>query len=119
MLYHLFTDQPDLLLVKNKTYGSYIKAFWAYKRLYTHLEDFYNKLEGEGSNSDLDLGNKDLQEDKYPLTNFEAFAYQRLGVDFTAYTDMLNGLGSREINRSYNQLTYIRRYNKIHTGIQE
>jgi len=27
MLYYLFTDWPDLLLVKNKTYRSYIKVF--------------------------------------------------------------------------------------------
>ena len=119
MLYYLFIDQPDLLLVKNKTYGLYIKAFQAYKRLYTHLEDFYNDLEGEGSDLDLDLDDKDLQEDEYPLTNFKAFARQRLGVDFTAYRDMLNGLGSREIDRLYDQSPYIRRYNEIHTDIQE
>ena len=60
ILYYLFTDQPDLLLVKNKTYSLYIKVFQAYKRLYTYLEDFYNNLEEEGSNLDLDLDNKDL-----------------------------------------------------------
>ena len=64
MLHHLFIDQADLLLVKNKTYGLYIKAFQAYKQLHTHLEDFYNNLEGEGLDVDLDLDNKNLQEDK-------------------------------------------------------
>ena len=109
MLYYLFTDQPDLLLVKNKTYGLYIKAFQAYKQLHTHLEDFYNNLEGEGLDIDLDSDNKDLQEDKEsPLANFKAFAYQRLGVDFTAPRDMLNSLESQEMDCSYNQSLYIR-----------
>ena len=98
MLYYLFTDQPDLLLVENKTYSLYIKAFQAYKQLYTHLEGFYNNLEGEGLDVDLDLDSKDLQEDKYPLANFEAFACQRLGVDFTVCGDMLNSLGSQEMD---------------------
>jgi hypothetical protein len=30
-----------------------------YKQLYIHLQDFYNNLEGEGLDLDLDLGNKD------------------------------------------------------------
>ena len=100
MLYYLFTDQPDLLLVENVTYSLYVKAFQAYKRLHTHLEDFYINLEGEGLDMDLDLDldNKDLQEDKYPLANFEAFACQRLGVDFTVCGDMLNSLGSQEMD---------------------
>ena len=111
MLYHLFIDQPDLLLVKNKTYRSYIKAFQAYKQLYTHLEDFYNNLEGDSLDLDLDLGNKDLQdkaENKHPLANFKAFACQRPGVDFMAYRDMLNSLESQEIDCLYNQSTYIK-----------
>ena len=109
MLHYLFTDQADLLLVKNKTYSLYIKAFQAYKQLYTHLEDFYNNLEGEGLDVDLDLDSKDLQEDKEsPFTDFKAFACQRPGVNFTAYRDMLNSLESQEIDCSYNQLLYIR-----------
>ena len=61
MLYHPFTDWPDLLLVENKTYGSYVKAFRAYELLYTHLEDFYNEPEGEpeGERLDLDLDSGD------------------------------------------------------------
>ena len=60
MLHYLFTDWPDLLLVKNKTYSLNIEAFWACKQLHTHLEDFYNNLEGEGLDTDLDSDNKDL-----------------------------------------------------------
>ena len=119
MLHYLFTDQADLLLVKNKTYGLYIKAFYAYKQLYTHLEDFYNNLEGEGLDTDSDSDNKDLQEDEHPLADFEAFACQRLGVDFMAYRDMLNSLGSQEIDCLYDQLTHIRQYNEIYLEVQE
>ena len=109
MLHYLFTDWADLLLVENKTYGSYIKAFQACKQLHTHLEDFYNNLEGEGLDVDLDSDSKDLQEDKEsPLTDFKAFACQRPGVDFTAYGDMLNSLGSQEIDCSYDQSPHIR-----------
>ena len=115
MLYYLFTDQPDLLLVKNKTYSLYIKAFQAYKQLYTHLEDFYSNLEGEGLDIDLDvdldldLDSKDLQKDKKSsFTDFKAFVYQRLGVDFITYRDMLNSLKSQEIDCLYNQLLYVR-----------
>ena len=74
MLHHPFTDWADLLLVENETYGSYIEAFQACKRLHTHPEDFYNNPEGEGSDTDSDSDNKDLQEDEHPLANFEAFA---------------------------------------------
>jgi hypothetical protein len=120
MLYYLFIDWPDLLSVENKTYGSYIKAFRACKRLYIHPEDFYNDPEGEGSDLDLDSGNEDLQEEavnEYPLADFEAFARQRPGVDFTARANMLNSLGNREINRLYNWSTYIGRYNKIYPEV--
>ena len=79
MLYYLFTDQLDLLLVKNKTYSLYIKAFQACKQLHTHPQDFYTDLEEEGLDSDSDSGDKDPQEeaeDEHPLTNFEAFTHQ-------------------------------------------
>jgi hypothetical protein len=90
-------------LVENKTYGSYIKAFQAYKQLYTYPKDFYNNLEKKNSGLNSDSGNKKPQEakDKSPLTDFEAFARWRPGVDFTTRRDILNGLGSREIDRSY------------------
>jgi hypothetical protein len=73
--------------------------------VHTHPEDFYNDPEEEGSGSDLDsnLADKALYEaDEPPLANFEAFACRRPGVDFTACRDLLNSLGSREIDRSYN-----------------
>jgi hypothetical protein len=106
-------------LVKNKTYGSYIKAFQAYKQLYIYLKDFYNNLEKENSGLDSDSSNKKPQEtkDKSLLVDFEVFARRRLGVDFIAYKNILDGLGSREIDRSYDWSVYIKRYNKIYLEV--
>jgi hypothetical protein len=120
MLHHPFTDWPDLLSVENETYASYIEAFRACKRLHTHPEDFYDEPEGEGSDLDSDSGDEDLQEDEEsPLADFEAFARRRPGVDFTAHRDMLDSLGSREIDRSYDWSSHVGRYNEIHTEIWE
>ncbi|KAH8755120.1 ATP-dependent DNA helicase PIF1 [Hyaloscypha sp. PMI_1271] len=108
MLHYLFTDWPDLLSVENKAYISYIEAFRAYKRLHTHTEDFYNKPERDGSDLGLELGDEEPQEaeDESPLANFEAFARRRPEVDLITRVDMLNSLGSREIDRLYNWSTY-------------
>lgn len=77
MLYYLFIDWPDLLSVEDITYGSYIKVFRAYKLLYIYLQDFYNNLEGEGLDSDLDSGNnnQDKARNNYPLADFKAFIH--------------------------------------------
>jgi hypothetical protein len=106
-------------LVENETYGSYIKAFQACKRLHTHPKDFYNNLEGENSGLDSDSGDKEPQEaeDKSPLADFEAFARRRPGVDFTTRGNILNGLGSREIDRSYDWSAHIGRYNEIYLEV--
>jgi hypothetical protein len=79
--------------------------------LYTHSKDFYNDLEEEGSDSDSDSGDEEPQEaeNEYPLADFEAFARRRPGVDFTARRDMLESLGSREVDRSYDSSIYIAR----------
>ncbi len=79
MLYYLFVDQADLLTVNSQVYRSYINAFYAYYYLYTHPEDFYTDPDLESKASDS-KSNKDLdkQVDKYPLADFEAFAYQGL-----------------------------------------
>jgi len=83
--------------------------------LHIHPQDFYNDLEGEGSDSDSDSGDEDPQEaeNECPLADFEAFARRRPGVDFTTREDMLNSLGSREIDRSYDWSTHIGRYNDM------
>ena len=121
MLHHPFTDWPDLLSVENETYTSYIEAFRACKQLHTHPEDFYNDPEGEGSDSDADSGDEDLrdEDDESPLADFEAFARRRPEVDFTARGDLLNSVGSREIDRLYNWLTHIGRYNGIYREVWE
>jgi hypothetical protein len=109
----------DFLLVENKTYGSYIKAFQVCKRLYTYPKDFYNNLEKKNSGLDLDSGNEEPQEtkNKSPLADFEVFARQRPGVDFIARRDILDGLGSQEIDCSYDWSAYIGRYNKIYLEV--
>jgi hypothetical protein len=121
MLHHPFTDWPDLLSVENETYGSYIEAFRACRRVHTHPEDFYGDPEGEGSVSDSDSADEDLQEeaDKSPLADFEAFARRRPGVDFTARGDLLDSLGSREMDLSYDRSAHIGRYNEIRPEVWE
>jgi hypothetical protein len=123
MLHHPFTDWPDLLSVEAETYGSYIEAFRACRRLHTHPQDFYNDLEGESSDSDSDSGSGDDNQDEAgnddPLADFEAFARRGPGVDFTACRDMLGGLGSREIDRAYDWTTHIGRYSEISPEVWE
>jgi ATP-dependent DNA helicase PIF1 len=121
MLHHPFTNWPDLLSVENETYGSYIEAFWACKRVHTHPEDFYNDPKGESSDSDSDSGDEDLQEeaDESPLADFEAFARRRPGADFTTCEDMLDSLRNREIDRSYDWSTHIGRYNNLCPDVWE
>jgi hypothetical protein len=84
MLHHPFTDWSALLSVENETYGSYIEAFRACKRMHTHPEDFYDDPEGQGSDSESDSADDDLQEeaDESPLADFEAFARRKPGIDF-------------------------------------
>jgi hypothetical protein len=113
MLHHPFTDWPDLLSVENETYGSYVEAFRACKRVHTHPEDFYDDPEGEGSVSDSDSAAEDFQEeaDDSPLADFEAFARRRPGVDFTACREFLDSLWNREMDLSCDWSTHIGRYN--------
>jgi hypothetical protein len=110
MLYHLFVDWDDLLSVDGQTYGSYIDAFQACRRSHTHLQDFYTDPEAECSDSD-DESDEDPEEepDEHPLADFEAFARRRPQEDFTCI-DLLDGLGSREIDREYDWSAHVRRY---------
>jgi hypothetical protein len=52
MLYHLFIDWADLLLVDGQAYGSYIDAFRACHCSHTHPQDFYIDLEAKCLNLD-------------------------------------------------------------------
>ena len=68
------------------------------------LESDFSEPDSLKSDSDLDSGDKDLKdkaENEHPLADFEAFACQRPGVDFTAYRDMLDSLGSQEMDCLY------------------
>ena len=121
MLHHPFTDWPDLLSVENKTYGSHIDAFQACGRLHAHPPDFYDDPEGEGSDSDSDSGDEYSQEaeNEHPLADFEAFARRRPRADLATHGDMLDGLGSRQIDRSYDWSTHIGRYHDLCPDVWE
>jgi hypothetical protein len=111
MLHHLFVDYIDLLTVDSQVYGSYIKAFRAYYRSYIYPQDFYTDPEPESEASDS-KNNKDPEEQiekNYPLADFEAFAYRKPQEDFT-YIDLLDSLGSRELDRDYDWSSYISCY---------
>ena len=112
MLHHPFTDWADLLTGDNQTYGSYIDAFQACKRLHTHPQDFYTDLEAEHLDSDPDESDEELElglEDNHPLADFEAFARRRPQEDFT-HMDLLESLGAREMDRNYDWSLHVGRY---------
>jgi hypothetical protein len=119
MLYHPFTDWSDLLSVENETYRSYSEAFRTCKRMHTHPEDFYDDPEGEGSVSDSNSADEDLQEeaDGSPLADFEAFARRRPGDDSAARGYLLDSLGSREMDLSYDWSTDIGRYDEVYREV--
>ena len=90
-----------LLIVDDQAYRSYINAFQACYYLYTYSQDFY--IDPEAKSEISDNSNKDPKKqakDKYPLADFEAFARWRPQEDFTCI-DLLNSLGSREIDCNY------------------
>jgi hypothetical protein len=110
MLHHPFVDWDDLLSVDGQVYGSYIDAFQACRRSHTHPPDFYTDPEAECSDSDNESDDDPEEEpDEHPLADFEAFARRRPQEDFTRI-DLLDGLGSREIDRQYDWSAHVGRY---------
>ena len=120
MLYHLFTDWNDLLLVDGELYESYVKAFRACCELYSHPPDYYPDLkreaaaktveEGEGG---VELDEKDVpdEEDDYPLDAFEILARRRPGIDLDLpLIDGLDNLGNRDLDRNYDWSLHIGKY---------
>ena len=108
MLYYTFTSFTDLLSFNSYTFISYIKAFQAYKQLYTYLEDFYTNLEVEESNLD-NKSNKGLaKEDNQDglIIDFKAYSCQnpRHNLPYISFTDKL---GHCDINHMYNQSSYV------------
>lgn len=101
MLHHPFVDWKDLLSVDGQMYESYIDAFRACNHSHTHPQDFYTDLEAESEDSDDESdGDPQEQADEHPLADFEAFARRRPQEDFTRI-DLLDSLGTREIDRNY------------------
>jgi hypothetical protein len=79
--------------------------------LYIHLQDFYTDLEPESEVLD-NKNNKDLEEyaeKDYSLVDFKAFACRKPQEDFTCI-DLLDSLGSRELDRDYDWSSYISCY---------
>jgi ATP-dependent exoDNAse (exonuclease V) alpha subunit len=111
MLHHPFVDWIDLLSIDGQVYGSYIDAFQACHHSHTHPQDFYTDPEAEFSDSD-DESEEDPQEeadDEHPLADFEAFARRRPQEDFT-HIDLLDSLGTREMDCNYDWSQHIGRY---------
>jgi hypothetical protein len=104
-------DYADLLTVDSQVYGSYIKAFRACHRSHTHPQDFYTdpEPESEASDSESNEDPEEQAEEDYPLADFEAFARRRPQEDFTRI-DLLDSLGSRELDRDYDWSSHVGRY---------
>ena len=99
------------MTVDNQVYGSYIDAFHACHRSHTHLEDFYTDPgpESEVSDSESHKDPEEQTDDEHPLADFEAFARRRPQEDFTQ-ADLLDSLGSRELDRDYDWPLHVGRY---------
>jgi hypothetical protein len=98
-----------LLVVDNKLYELYTKAFRACYKLYSHPLDYYLDLkieaivktveEGEGG-VELDKDNVSNKEDSYPLDAFEILARRRPSIDLSLING-LNTLGNRDLDHNY------------------
>lgn len=110
MLHHPFVDWIDLLTVDSQEYGSYIDAFQACCHIHTHPQDFYTDPDPDEELSDDDDSEPEEEvEDEQPLADFEAFARRRPQEDFTTI-NLLDSLGTREMDRSYNWSMHAGRY---------
>ncbi|EFY94197.1 ATP-dependent DNA helicase PIF1 [Metarhizium robertsii ARSEF 23] len=118
MLHHPFVDWDDLLMVDGRVYGSYIDVFRACLRSHTrpcrrshaHPEDFYTDPDPESGASDTESDeDSEEQAEDHPLADFEAFARRRPHEDFTR-VDLLDSLGSREMDRDYDWSSHVGRY---------
>jgi hypothetical protein len=108
-----------LLIVDNKLYELYTKAFRACYKLYSHPLDYYPDLkieaiiktaeEGKGG-VELDKDNVPDKEDSYSLDAFEILARRRPGIDLPLMDD-LDTLGNRDLDRNYDWSLYVGKYN--------
>ena len=110
MLHHPFVEYTDLLTVDGQVYESSIEAFRACRHSHTHPEDFYTDPEAESEASDEE-SDEDFEEqpEEHPLADFEAFARRRPQEDFTRI-DLLDSLGSREMDRNYDWSSHVGQY---------
>jgi hypothetical protein len=87
-------------------------VFRAYYCSYTYPQDFYTDLKPESEISD-NKSNKNPEEQvekDYFLVDFEAFACWKPQENFTRI-NLLDNLGSRELNRDYDWSSYVSCYN--------
>jgi hypothetical protein len=108
MLHYPFVSWDNLLTVDNNVYRSFSNAFQACQANYTHPPDCYTNLPKEDkSDKEDDDKDKDNVADadnnviQASLADFEAFARQRPGNNNNLLDDLLNALGTREIDRTY------------------
>jgi hypothetical protein len=101
-----------LLLIDNKLYKLYTKAFQAYCELYSYPLDYYLDLKREAiaktaeeGKDNIKLDKKDVpnKEDNYPLDAFEILARRRPNIDLDLpLINSLNNLGNRDLDCNYN-----------------
>jgi hypothetical protein len=109
MLHHPFVSWDNLLTINNNVYKSFPNDFQACQANYTHLLNCYTDLPKKDK-SDKEK-NKDKNKDNVantnnnaiqaPFTDFKAFARQRPGNNNDLLNDLLNALGTCEIDRTY------------------
>ena len=115
MLHHPFVEWVDLFTVDEQLCGSYIDAFQVCSHSHSHSPDFYNDPEPEPSDSAENQSNssesepEEVREDDYPLADFELLA-RRQRQEVFLREDALDGLGSREIDQTYDWSSHIGRY---------
>jgi hypothetical protein len=107
-----------LLVIDNKLYELYTKAFRVYYKLYSYPLDYYLDLkieaivktveEGKGG-VELDKDNVSDKEDNYPLDAFEILARRRPSIDLPLI-DGLDTLGNRDLDYNYNWSLYVGKY---------
>lgn len=104
MLHHPFVVCEDLLTVDGIEYGSLIDAFHICRTSHNHPLDFYTDPPRERDDESDEASEDEERETdgiEQPLADFEAFARRRPGRELDC-TDLLDTLGTREIDRSYN-----------------
>jgi ATP-dependent DNA helicase PIF1 len=110
MLHHPFTVAADLLMVDGQLYESSIQAFQACTDLHSHPPDFYTDPEDDNPDEDEDSDiEPDLEEDEYPLDDFENFARRLPGQDLEQVIN--TDLGDRILDRQYDWTAHIGSYN--------